>query len=84
MITNCPNCGAPIDLSRRSCEYCGTPYLKKTTILSEAFAQFGAVANDFGAKANPLHIEDLNTLYADGIPIVRCPIPNHRERFIYG
>ena len=26
MITNCPNCGAPIDRSRDSCEYCGTPY----------------------------------------------------------
>lgn len=23
---NCPNCGAPIDIHRRSCEYCGTPY----------------------------------------------------------
>lgn len=26
MTTNCPNCGAPIDRSRDSCEYCGTPY----------------------------------------------------------
>ena len=26
MIKNCPNCGAPIDIYRRSCEYCGTPY----------------------------------------------------------
>lgn len=25
-MTNCPNCGAPIDQSRDSCEYCGTPY----------------------------------------------------------
>lgn len=23
---NCPNCGAPIDIHRVSCEYCGTPY----------------------------------------------------------
>lgn len=28
-ITNCPNCGAPIDISRSSCEYCGTPYPDK-------------------------------------------------------
>lgn len=28
-ITNCPNCGAPIDISRSSCEYCGTPYPEK-------------------------------------------------------
>ena len=26
MRKNCPNCGAPIDIHRRSCEYCGTPY----------------------------------------------------------
>lgn len=26
MMTNCPNCGAPINRSRDSCEYCGTPY----------------------------------------------------------
>ena len=23
---NCPNCGAPIDIHRRSCENCGAPY----------------------------------------------------------
>ena len=28
-ITNCPNCGAPIDILRSSCEYCGTPYPDK-------------------------------------------------------
>lgn len=28
-MTNCPNCGAPIDISRSSCEYCGTPYPEK-------------------------------------------------------
>lgn len=32
MTTNCPNCGAPIDISRSSCEYCGTPYEKSTNI----------------------------------------------------
>ena len=29
---NCPNCGAPIDIHRRSCEYCGTPYEEKMAI----------------------------------------------------
>lgn len=24
--TNCPNCGAVIDLEQHKCEYCGTPY----------------------------------------------------------
>ena len=31
-ITNCPNCGAPIDRSRDSCEYCGTPYEKSNDV----------------------------------------------------
>jgi hypothetical protein len=25
-MTNCPNCGAPVDLTAKSCPYCGTPY----------------------------------------------------------
>jgi hypothetical protein len=35
---NCPNCGAPIDIHRRSCEYCGTPYERneeKTVIYAD-------------------------------------------------
>ena len=27
-LTNCPNCGAPADLTAKSCPYCGTPYPK--------------------------------------------------------
>ena len=23
---NCPNCGAPIDIYKRKCDYCDTPY----------------------------------------------------------
>lgn len=38
MMTNCPNCGAPIDRSRDSCEYCGTPYEKSNDIHIEATA----------------------------------------------
>ena len=25
-LTNCPNCGAPVDLDERACPYCETPY----------------------------------------------------------
>ena len=25
-MTNCPNCGAPVDLKENKCPYCGTPY----------------------------------------------------------
>ena len=31
---NCPNCGAPIDIHRRSCEYCGTPYDNSEEVFS--------------------------------------------------
>ena len=27
--TNCPNCGAPVDLAETSCPYCDTPYILK-------------------------------------------------------
>lgn len=26
--THCPSCGAPVDLTARSCPYCDTPYPK--------------------------------------------------------
>lgn len=26
-ITNCPNCGAPLEILNDKCGYCGTPYL---------------------------------------------------------
>lgn len=26
ILTNCPNCGAPVDLAATSCAYCDTPY----------------------------------------------------------
>lgn len=26
--THCPTCGAPVDLTARSCPYCGVPYPK--------------------------------------------------------
>ena len=29
-ITNCPNCGAPVDLAEKSCPYCDTPYKRNT------------------------------------------------------
>lgn len=27
--TNCPNCGAPVDLAESCCPYCDTPYISK-------------------------------------------------------
>lgn len=31
MRTNCPNCGAAIDLTAKMCAYCGTPYVWAVT-----------------------------------------------------
>lgn len=45
MTTNCPNCGAPIDISRSSCEYCGTPYEKSNDIHIEVTAQNPNIEN---------------------------------------
>lgn len=28
--TNCPNCGAPVDIHAEKCAYCDTPYIKQT------------------------------------------------------
>ena len=53
MTTNCPNCGAPIDISRSSCEYCGTPY-KKEVYLVEAPSlriDYQPEFNDYGYEA---------------------------------
>lgn len=30
--TNCPNCGAPIDMRLRRCPYCETPYIEQNII----------------------------------------------------
>ena len=30
--TNCPNCGAPVNIHSDKCEYCGTPYVEKLTL----------------------------------------------------
>ena len=30
MVTNCRNCGAPIDISRDACAYCDSPYVEKS------------------------------------------------------
>lgn len=27
MRTNCPNCGAVVDMTAKKCTYCGTPYV---------------------------------------------------------
>lgn len=69
-ITNCPNCGAPIDISRSSCEYCGTPYEKSNDIHIEVTAPDPSV-EDFAevlsriSRRSGFNLMDSSTLYAD-------------------
>lgn len=37
MQTNCPNCGAPLDLDRVKCPYCGTRYYDMAIADGEPF-----------------------------------------------
>ena len=30
--TNCPNCGAPLEIENNKCSYCGTPYFDMSTV----------------------------------------------------
>lgn len=50
-MTNCPNCGAPIDVSRSSCEYCGTPYEKEVYLVEAPSLRIQPEFNDYGYEA---------------------------------
>ena len=73
-ITNCPNCGAPIDISRSSCEYCGTPYEKSNDIHIEVTAPNPSI-DDFieslsrMSRCGGFNLMDSTTLYADNQPV---------------
>ena len=70
MTTNCPNCGAPIDISRSSCEYCGTPYEKSNDIHIEVTTPDPNI-DDFieslsrMSRCAGFNLMDSTTLYAD-------------------
>lgn len=36
-MTNCSNCGAPVDLEEKRCPYCETPYTRQAAAISEAY-----------------------------------------------
>ena len=70
MTTNCPNCGAPIDISRSSCEYCGTPYEKLNDIHIEVTAPDPSVEDFIEvlsriSRRSGFNLTDSTTLYAD-------------------
>ena len=89
MITNCPNCGAPIDISRNSCEYCGTPYEKSKPDPSiEDFAEvLSRISRCSGF--NLMDTTEAATLYADNQPVqiysqVRASIQTTQQELLSG
>lgn len=92
MITNCPNCGAPIDRSRDSCEYCGTPYEKSNDVHIEATAPDPSI-EDFAevlsriSRRSGFNLMDSTTFYADNQPIypqVRASIQTTQQELLSG
>ena len=92
-VTNCPNCGAPIDISRSSCEYCGTPYEKSNDIHIEVTAPDPSV-EDFVqvlsriSRRNGFNLNEFsNTLYANNQPVysqVRQSIQATQQELLSG
>ena len=92
MMTNCPNCGAPIDISRSSCEYCGTPYEKSNDIHIEVTAPDQSVETFYEvlsriSRRSGFNLRDTATLYADNQPIysqVRASIQSTQQELLSG
>lgn len=90
--TNCPNCGAPIDISRSSCEYCGTPYEKsndipiKVTAPDPSVENFAEVLSRISRRSG-FNLLDSTTLYADNQPVysqVRQSIQATQQELLSG
>lgn len=90
MMTNCPNCGAPIDISRSSCEYCGTPYEKSNDIHIEVTApdpnieNFAEVLSRVSRRAG-FNLMNSTTFYADNQPVysqVRASVQTTQQELL--
>ena len=65
---NCPNCGAPIDLEKNKCEYCGTSYFDLSCIpLNEPFF----LRVNIGTRENPKFISQ--KVYSSGCTLTQEP-----------
>lgn len=75
--TNCPNCGAPIDIHRKSCEYCGTPYEKEVYLVEapSLYIESDPSIEDFAevlsriSRRSGFNLMGTATLYADNQPV---------------
>lgn len=92
MMTNCPNCGAPIDRSRNCCEYCGTPYEKLNDIRIEVTSPEPNI-DDFieslsrMCRSAGVNLIDSTTLCSSNQPIysqVRASIQTTQQELLSG
>lgn len=60
MMTNCPNCGAPI--TGRRCEYCGTVFSENTTEIDELIDDLISDCNEYSKKLAIEHEQALQML----------------------
>ena len=94
-MTNCPNCGAPIDIHRQSCEYCGTPYEKEVYLVEapSLYIESDPSIEDFVevlsriSRRSGFNLKDSTTLYADNQPVysqVRESIQTTQQELLSG
>ena len=81
--TNCPNCGAPIDISRSSCEYCGTPYEKEVYVVEapSLHIDYQPEFNDYGYEAflESLSEEQKRKIIEDSVNSVKTVIDHYDQ-----
>lgn len=86
-MTNCPNCGAVVNLKSNKCEYCGTPYEDVTIetlyadntpilqVTSKAYTAGILTANEARELLRLERLRDQQTtekLYSEAIKTMRC------------
>ena len=69
---NCPNCGAPIDIHRRSCEYCGTPYDNSEEVSLYADNKKAETVYIHKRDAVDTYENDLRRLQAELSQLIQC------------
>lgn len=84
MITNCVNCGAPIERDKEACPYCKTPY-DVSGFKAEIGEMFGEIT--IGGKTsrvylgNAEHNQLLSEPYCDADGILHREIPKEIRKF---
>lgn len=83
MNHTCPNCGAPFDVGKVKCDYCGSVYFDMTTIdisddrtpvyLNMRHGDRSVLVKAYLEHAEFKQTTDTCTLYADNSPCIYMP-----------